>query len=332
VHGTPEHVFENTIDEAKDNGYNVGVSAMHHQRGMQNADAIFTFWSRHRDLYDLATDKHTIVDLIPMGIDHAYWQAGESKGKYLGAPSVFNCENQHAFKWGYYILRMWPWIQREVETAVLHIANIPTNAQRFVDVMCARYGSIYGSVVGSWSYDHNNLRNIFKSLDYYISPVRYGDHNRTSMEAGAAGLKVISYPGNPYADFWMQEGDDRYQARDLIAILKGDVAPLEKAPIPTEQEMAHATVNVYERILDRPQTNFALGEIPDAISADQREALKSVEGRPRPTVRSAAEILAEKLATAQAEAKAVSVKPKRKPKAKKVVLKGWKTAKRRATR
>lgn len=279
VHGTPELVFESTVTEAASNGYGAGRSYAGHQIGMQEADAIVTFWERHQALYDLATDKHTTIDLIPMGIDTAYWQAGVSRGQYEGAPSFFNCDNQYSFKWAIEVLRVWRLVLRELPHAGLHIANIPTDLLRHVDALAMRYGSLTRAWVGSWSYDQDNLRNIFKSVNYYISPVRYGDSNRTSLEAAAAGVPVISYAGNPYADYWMPEGDQREVARVLAAIGACDVGPrADKTPVPTEQAMAEAMIHVYERILDRPRTVFALGEIPDAIPDVVRAALASARG------------------------------------------------------
>lgn len=280
VHGTPELVLENSIKDAEANGYGAGTSFAHHQIGMQNADAILTFWERHQALYQLATDKHTIVDLIPMGIDVAFWANGKTAGKYQGAPSFFNCDNAYPFKWALEILRVWPLVRAELDEAVLHITNLPTALHRFADVLAARNGSLIGAVVGNWSYDHNNLRNILKSIDYYLSPVRYGDHNRICLEAAAAGAKLISYPGNVYADYWMPEGDQREVVKALIAIGRGEVAPrADKRPVPTEQEMAEATINVYERILDRPRTNWAIGaQLPDALDPVIRDALLSSRG------------------------------------------------------
>ena len=281
IHGTPELVFEASIKDAEQNGYGSGTSFAQHQIGMQTADAIFTYHARHQALYQLATDKSTIVDLIPMGIDVAFWQAGVSAGKYQGTPSFFNCDNAYPFKWALEILRAWPWIYQGLEEmACLHICYLPTAIQRFVDVMAARYGSLRGAIIGNWSYDHKNLRNIFRSIDYYLSPVRYGDHNRVCLEAAAAGAKVISHPGNVYADFWIPEGDQRVQAQALIAIGRGEVAPrADKVPVPTEQEMGEAAINVYERLLDRPRTNWAVGqEMAGALDPMIRDALLSSRG------------------------------------------------------
>ena len=301
VHGTPELIFEETIRDAEGNGYGSGRSQAGHIIGMQDADAIVTFWPRHRDLYDLATDKHTIVDCLPMAVDAAFWQAGVSAGKYAGDPSFFSCENQYAFKWAYEILRVWRLILREVPSAGLHITNVPTDQLRHVDALAMRYGSLQHAWVGSWRLDQLNLRNVFKSVDYYVSPVRYGDFNRTCLEASASGAKVISYPGNPYADFWMPEGDQRNVAKALVQIAKGEMEPRVKDAVPTEREMAQAAVHVYERILDRPQTKFALGEIPDALPLAFRDALLSATGAglgelpkvgPRPKAKTADEIRA----------------------------------------
>lgn len=279
VHGTPEHVFESTIKDAEQNGYNTGTSYAHHQAGMQDADAVVTFWERHQWLYKLALDKHTPVDLVPMGVDLDFWAAGKSVGKYAGEPSFLSCENQHPFKWSFYILRMWRAVRQELPHAILHVGNVPGGAQRFVDAMAARYGCANGAVYGSWQYSHDNLRNILRSVDFYVSPVRYGDHNRMSLEAAAAGCKVISYPGNLYADYWIHEGDDRKACADLVAIGRGDVEPLAtKLPAPSLNDMARGMVNVYERILDRPRTNFALGEIPDALPTVIREAIADGQG------------------------------------------------------
>lgn len=285
IHGTPELVFEGSVEDAKANGYGAGMSYAHHQRGMQIADAIVAFVPRHRDFYDLATDKHTIVDQVPMGIDTAFWGGSTVAGKYAGSPSFITAENQHAFKWCIDLVRVWPWVRAELDEAILHAVNIPGGMLRFVDVLAARCGSNHGSYIGAWSYDHENLRNIFRQCDYYISPVRYGDFNRACLEAKAAGCKVISFPSNPYADFWIPEGDQRTWAKALIRIGKGEAAARPDAlPVPTLADMAHAMIGIYERVLDRPRTNFALGGLlPDALDATLIEALQSVRPTVKPT-------------------------------------------------
>lgn len=278
VHGTPELVFESTVEDARLNGYGSGTSYAHHIMGMQSADAVITHWPRHQALYDLATDKRTIIDCVPMGIDTAYWSGGTSPGRYDGTPSFMNCDNQYPFKWGVEIIRCWPWVREELDQATLHICNLPGALQRFVDVLATRTGALKGAIIGSWSYDTNNLRNILKSIDYYVSPVRYGDFNRMSMEAGAAGAKVISFPGNEYADYWMPFGDQRETAKALIAIGRGEMEPRQKLPVPTLRDMAIACTNVYERILERPLTDFSAGDLPDALPIAVREFVASCTG------------------------------------------------------
>lgn len=311
-HGTPELIFELSVRESEGNPYNAGTGQAQHFRLMQDADAIVCFVPRHRDIFDLMTDKHTIVDLVPMGMDTAFWSAGVSPGRYAGKPSFLSCENAYPFKWAVDFLRVWKWVRDELADATLHVTNLPTNTLEQVKIMTARTGAVYGTVAGSWSYDANNLRNIFKQVDFYLSCVRFGDFNRMSMEAGASGLPVISYPGNPYADYWITEGDIRSAVKDLIAIGKGDVQPRAKAPIPSEQDMGQAMVHIYERVLDRPQTNFALGGIPDALSVEARDALLSASGpglgesaptAPRAKALSAAELLSMMQAADEAKAK-----------------------------
>jgi hypothetical protein len=82
-----------------------------------------------------------------------------------------------------------------------------------------------------------------------VGLVRYGDLNHLSMEANAAGAKTISYAGNPYAMYWIPEGDQREMARQFNAILAGDVEPRVQTPVPDVQEMAQAFLNIYEAIL-----------------------------------------------------------------------------------
>ena len=89
--------------------------------------------------------------------------------------------------------------------------------------------------------------------------------------------------------------------RRSFAIAKGEMEPRVRDAVPTETEMAQAAVHVYERILDRAPTNFALGEIPDALPVAFRDALLSATGAglgelpkvgPRPKAKTADEIRA----------------------------------------
>jgi glycosyltransferase involved in cell wall biosynthesis len=93
---------------------------------------------------------------------------------------------------------------------------------------------------------HHDLRNVFSQIDFYLNPVRYGDFNRIGLEANASGCKVISYHGNPYADFWLSEGPQERQAKELISILSGNVAPLSRVEAPDISETALAMKEIYE--------------------------------------------------------------------------------------
>ena len=96
--------------------------------------------------------------------------------------------------------------------------------------------------------NQTNLRNALCSTDYFIGLVRYGDANRLSLEANACGAKMITYAGNEYSDYWLHEGDQREIAKELLAILKGDVEPRKKLQASNVMETAAAMKNIYERI------------------------------------------------------------------------------------
>ena len=109
-------------------------------------------------------------------------------------------------------------------------------------------GTAYKSYTSGNFISHNDLRNAFKSTDFYLSPVRYGDHNTICMEAKASGSKVISYRGNVYADYWITEGDQRVMAQQLIAILKGEVSPRECEPVPDIKDTATIMTGIYDEL------------------------------------------------------------------------------------
>jgi hypothetical protein len=89
---------------------------------------------------------------------------------------------------------------------------------------------------------------VFKSVDFVLGLVRYGDFNQLSLQANAAGAKTISYRGNEYADYWVTEGDQREIAKELTSILKGEVAPRTKTPVPDIAETAAAMKAIYETL------------------------------------------------------------------------------------
>ena len=249
AHGTPEHVFHSAVMAAKD-GYGHGDGWMLYQYWLQNADAVVTFWPRHQAIMQTLVDKNTKVHLVPMGVNREFWSKGESKGKWSGSPSVFAAENAHTIKWPLDLFLMWPWVYKEVAGASLHVCYLPTDMHRWFFSLINRNGASYGSHVSSATFPHTELRNVFRSVDYQIGLVRYGDFNKLSLEANAAGVKTISYRGNPYSWFWIDEGDQREQARQLTAILKGEIEPRQDRIAPPDiSTTAAEMLKVYESVL-----------------------------------------------------------------------------------
>ena len=115
-----------------------------------------------------------------------------------------------------------------------------------------RNGASYGAHLSALKYVQSELRHVLASVDYYCNLVKYGDFNRIGLEASTAGAKIISYRGNPYADFWINEGDQRMQAEELLGVLRGDTKPRsDKSEIATHIEMAQAMIGIYEKVLDK---------------------------------------------------------------------------------
>lgn len=249
-HGTPEYIFQSAIEDAK-KGYGHGDSLQLWQYWMQHADAVVTFWPRHQAIMKSLCDKHTAVHLVPLGLEHNFWKSAKSRGKFAGDPSIMTCENSHFMKWSYDLLVSWAWVYKEIPDACLHVGYLPTDQHRTFFPLVNRNGASYGAHISPITWPHEELRHVLNSIDFYANLVRYGDHNRMGMEAGLCGAKVISYRGNPYADFWIQEGSQVGMAEELIPILRGDIKPRDKAAIPSDVEMAEAMRGVYEEVLDR---------------------------------------------------------------------------------
>lgn len=248
AHGTPEYVFQSSVEAGKQ-GYGHGDGWMLYQYWMQHADASVTFWSRHHAIMKSLCDKHTKVHLAPLGLEIDFWKAGCSKGKFSGNPSVMACENPHAIKAPYDLFIAWPWVIEQVPDACLHVNYMAQDQHRWYFPLINRNGSSYGCHVSPSIFPHEELRHILSSVDVYCGLVRYGDKNRIGLEASLCGAKLVSYSGNPHADFWIQEGDQREIAAELIEILKGQREPRQdKEPIATDVEMAQAFKDVYESI------------------------------------------------------------------------------------
>ena len=248
-HGTPEHVFEGAVEDGK-KGYGHADGFMLMQHWLNTADARVTFWPRHQWIFQKMVSKGTTIHCVPLGVDHEFWKAGKNTGKYAGGPSVWTAENPHRIKWPLNLFELWPYVKDELPEAVLHANYVPNDMHRWFFPLVNSNGTSYGAHIGPFTFPAENLRDVFKSIDFFIGLVRYGDHNRLSMEAAAAGAKTISYPGNLYADYWVSEGDHRVTTKDLVAVLKGEVEPrTDKMPVPDQADTAKAMQLVYEGVL-----------------------------------------------------------------------------------
>lgn len=248
-HGTPEHVFHSAVEEGTNKGYGHGDGFMLFQYWLQHADARVTFWPRHQAILETMVDNGTKVHLVPLGIEKDFWGQGASEGKFAGNPSVFTAENCHTIKWPLDLFIMWPWVYKEIQSACLHACYLPNDQHRWFFPLVNRNGASYGAHISALAFHGTALRNVFKSVDYMIGLVRYGDFNRLSLEANAAGCKTISYRGNPYSDYWIDEGDQREMAAQLVKILKKETEPRAKTEVPDIAETAQAMKAIYESII-----------------------------------------------------------------------------------
>jgi len=250
THGTPEHVFQSSVEAGLNIGYGASDPFMIAQYWLSHADAVVTFWPRIQQVWQDLCQKPKKVDLVPMGIDLEYWAPTESRGKYAGNPSVFTAENCHYIKWPLDLIIMWPWVIKEVPLARLHMAYLPRDQHRWWFPWMHQNGCAFKSYIAGGALDWPTLKNAFVSTDYYIGLVRYGDFDRVCLEARAAGAKVISWAGNDYAHYWLHEGDQRQMAKELIAVLRGEVEPRPVFDVPDKRQMGEAMLAIYRRILN----------------------------------------------------------------------------------
>lgn len=249
AHGTPDHVIQGSVEAGSGAPYGHSDALMLMQYWLKNADARVTFWPRHQWFYQSMVDKGTKVHCVPLGVDKAFWSNGVSRGKYEGTPSLFTAENPHWIKWPMDLYMIWPEVFDQLEGAKLHSVYMPRDMHRWVFPIVNRNGTSYGAHISPITFAHEELRNVFRSVDFVIGLVRYGDFNQLSLQANAAGATTISYRGNEYADFWMTEGDQRDMAKELAAILKGEVEPRKKTPVPDISETVSAFQSIYSEIL-----------------------------------------------------------------------------------
>jgi hypothetical protein len=249
AHGTPEHTFQSSVEYGLNKGYGASDPFMIAQYWLKVSDAVATFWPRIQAVWQGLCQKGRTVDIIPMGIDLDFWKPTPTAGKYAGTPSLLTAENCAYIKWPLDLMIMWPWVTAEVPPARLHMLYLPRDQHRWWFPWMHQNGAAFKSYVWGAPFPAPDLRNAFCSTDYYIGLVRYGDFDRVQLEARASGAKLISWAGNDYAHYWLHEGDQRFQARELAAILKGEVEPRDVAPVPGRSEMAKSMIETYEGIL-----------------------------------------------------------------------------------
>jgi hypothetical protein len=271
-HGTPEFVVRDTMGAHRHNPkHGLGDGIMMLMHWLQKSDARITFWPRHQAIYQSMVDRGSEVHCLPMGVDRAFWAKGQRNGDWPGNPSVWTGENPHIIKDPLDLILMWPWIYPQLEGGSLHVCYLAENIHRTFAPLINRLDAGYAMHWSAFTFSHPKLRDVFKSIDFFVGLVRYGDHNRVQLEASAAGARTISYRGNPYTDYWITEGDQRVMAMEMLSILRGDVAPRkDKSPVPDMEETARGMQDVYKSVLARTHVpGFSLPFAPCKVWAPE---------------------------------------------------------------
>lgn len=249
-HGTIEHIFEGSVQASENGQYAPSDSLMIMLHDLKRADARVTFWPRHKWILDKFMATGTEMKLVKLGVLKKFWAEGESRGKYAGNPSILSAENAHFIKWPLSLALMWPYVVEEVDSAYLHICYLPSNQARAWYPLVNANGTHFKAHIGPWTFPHNELRRVFKGFDFLWSGVRFGDFNLLCLEALAAGLKVISYKGNPYSHYRIEEGDTRIQCQQLIEVLKGNVEERsDREEVPDISTTAQEMGDIYAEII-----------------------------------------------------------------------------------
>lgn len=247
AHGTPEVMFYTAFDAGLiDGSYGHSDAWMLAQYWLQHCDLTVTFWPRHQTIWKSLVDKRTRVECIPLGVDKSFWKPMPTQGKFDGSPSFFTAENGYKIKWPLDLFIAWPWVTKELNNARLHAIYVPKDQHRWWFPLVNRNGASFHSHISAMVFSPDQLRNAFCSTDFFLSLVRYGDTNRLCLEAAACGANVISYVGNPNADYWIHEGDQRGIAAELIEIGKGLRKPVPKTIPPDISETAAAMKAIYD--------------------------------------------------------------------------------------
>ena len=248
-HGTPDHCYQSAVEEAERGAYGHSDPLMLAEYWLKVSDARVTFWDRHAWIYDqMLTKGARPTDVVPMGVDTSFWCPGDSAGAFSGSPSLLYAENPHYIKWAYDLLTALPTIQQSHPGLMLHALYQVRDQHRVQMPWFNQLGASFFTHYSSSIFQPDGLRNAFRSTDYTVGLVRYGDLNRLSMEANACGAKTISYKGNPYSMFHVEEGDQREIAKQITAILSGEVEPRDRPKVPDIKETADAMLTIYRDI------------------------------------------------------------------------------------
>jgi len=246
-HGSPEHAFELSVTKGTDGSYGASDSFAILSYLIKRASAVVTFWPRQAEIWKTMTNAPVIT--IPMGIDTEFWKPVPKQNVLSGIPALLTAENCHTCKWPIDLMIMWPWIVKELPNARAHFLNIPYDQHRWWLPLAYMNDARYTTFISASKLPKDQLRQFICAADYYYSPVEYGDFNRMSLEAKSCGCKVISYAGNDYADFWITEGDQREQAKQLLGIFKGEIQARPTLAIPDIKETAKQMLEIYGGLL-----------------------------------------------------------------------------------
>lgn len=249
-HGIPEHTFELAVQEhlATDK-YDTQDYWMLFRHLLRTSDALVVFTPRYQALFQTMAHRSQIIDLVPMGVDRAFWAGGVAADRPRGLPAVWMSENQHRIKWALDVFLAWPFVLQANPLAHLHAPSIPFDQHRFMVDLANSNGAAYGATISAKRYSHKQLRGFWKACDFNLATTRYGDNTLITMQAEAAGLRTISYNGNEHASFWIPEGDQRTMATELLKIFSGETPERAKTPVPDLLEMGRGMLAVYERVL-----------------------------------------------------------------------------------
>ena len=242
-HGSPEHVFELSVTQGLNGNYGSGDSLAIVGYLMGRANAVVSFWPRQAEIWKTMT--RAPVFTLPMGIDTSFWQPVAKQKLLSGIPALLTAENCHTCKWPIDLMFMWPWVVKELPDARAHFLNIPYDQHRWWLPLAYMTTARYTTFISPNKLPKDQLRSFLCAADFYYSPVEYGDFNRMSLEATSCGCKVISYKGNEYAHFHIDEGDQRSQAKQLIQILNGSATPYEPKPVADIKDTASEMLRIY---------------------------------------------------------------------------------------